>query len=124
MSLFSASPSPGTPISGLPIRQAETERAVQERVVSVARERVEEAVQISGLEFVDPLAPLRRVGKVYVYRKDDGWEVSGFYRRDADDRWHPWLLVLDAELQRTHLKIQDPGLPATLGDDPALEINP
>ena len=101
-----------------------TERAVQERVVAVARERVGEAVQLSGLEFVDPLAPQRRVGKVYVYRRDDGWEVSGFYRRDKDDRWHPWLLLLDAGLQRQHLKVQDPGLSAGLAEDPALEITP
>ena len=64
------------------------------------------------IEFVDPLAPRRSVGKVYVYRLHSGWEISGFYRRDENDRWHAYLMGMDAELNLLSLKVRD--------SDPAL----
>ncbi len=100
------------------------ERALQENVVETARVRVADAIGRTELEFVDPLAPQRKVGKVYVYRKDNGWEVSGYYRRGANDAWHPWLLAMDASLARTHLKVQDASLQDRAAADPALEITP
>ena len=100
------------------------ERALQESVVLVARARLAEAVDIAELEFVDPLAEQRKVGKVYIYRTEDGWEVSGYYRRNSDDEWHPWLMRMNAELMRTHLKVQDAGLVERAAGDPALEVTP
>lgn len=102
------------------------ERAIQEVVVLEARQIVSNATGIAGLEFVDPLAANRRVGKAYVYREPHGWSVSGYYRRDEDDRWHPWLLALDVERQLVSLKIQDSdeGLIERASADALLEISP
>jgi hypothetical protein len=86
------------------------ERAEQERVVLASRALLQETLQIGELELVDPLAPDRVVGKAYVYPADAGWEVSGFYRRNAQDLWHPYLLSLNASMQLTKLKISDTAL--------------
>ena len=83
------------------------ERAAQEAVVLAARELLHETLAIAELEIVDPLSPDRKLGKVYIYPLADGWEVSGFYRRDNSDRWHPYLAVLAADLSLRSLKIQD-----------------
>ena len=92
----------------------------------VSRERLGAAIGVQLLEFVDPLAPNRKVGKVYVYREDDGWAVSGYYRRGEGDRWHPYLLHLNAELVAKSLKVQDadPMLLNRAKADPAIEVLP
>lgn len=89
------------------------ERAEQERVVLTSRALLEDTLGLGVLELVDPLAPERKVGKVYVYPASGGWEVSGYYRRGEDDRWHPYLLTMSADLALSHLKVQD--------EDPALQ---
>ncbi|MCH9693029.1 MAG: hypothetical protein K0U72_00810 [Gammaproteobacteria bacterium] len=103
-----------------------TERAIQEAVVLESRIVVSDTTGIDGLEFVDALAANRQVGKAYVYREENGWSVSGYYRRDEDDRWHPWLLALSAERQLISLKIQDKdaGLVERASANPLLEISP
>ena len=87
-----------------------------------ARESLVETTGISAPEIVDPLATDRKVGKVYVYRAGDGWEVSGYYRRDEDDEWHPFLMSLDATPAMTHLKVQDEALAGST--NPLLEVLP
>lgn len=86
------------------------ERAEQERVVLASRAVLQSTLDIGALELVDPLSPDRVVGKAYVYPSGTGWEVSGFYRRNAQDFWHPYLLTLDASLGLLHLKISDTAL--------------
>jgi hypothetical protein len=88
------------------------------------REHLEHALGIGNLELVDPLAPDRKVGKVYVYRAGDGWEVSGYYRRGKGDRWHPFLMALDASQAMTNLKIQDEALLGLGSANPAIEVLP
>ena len=88
------------------------ERALQESVVVTARDVLEAALAVGKLEVVDPLAADRRVGKSYVYRTAGGWEVSGYYRRSDNDRWHPYLMRLDNSMALAQLKVRDP--------DPAL----
>ncbi len=88
------------------------ERVLQESVVVAAREALKSVVATDTLEIVDPLATNRKVGKAYIYpngEKGDngGWVVSGYYRRDENDRWHPYLMTLDAELVVEHLKVRD-----------------
>lgn len=100
------------------------ERQREESVVLAARHLIETTLAIGELELVDPLSPDRKVGKSYVYRSDDGWDVSGYYRRDADDLWHPYLMALDDALTLTRLKISDPVLLGTELDKPYLEILP
>ena len=88
------------------------ERSLQESVVVAARDALKSVVMADTMEIVDPLATHCRVGKAYIYRDDDkgdngGWVVSGFYRRDENDRWHPYLMNLNAELVVEHLKVRD-----------------
>lgn len=83
------------------------ERAEQEQLVMAARRYLGTTLQLSGLEIVDPLSPNRKVGKVYVYPRDADWEVSGYYRRNADDRWHAYLMTLSDDFILMNLKVQD-----------------
>ena len=83
------------------------QRQLQETVVLLARSQVETLVAVEGIEIVDPLAPNRRVGKAYIYPLEDGWEVSGFYRKSERDLWHPYLVRLDTELELAMLKISE-----------------
>lgn len=83
------------------------ERALQEMVVAAARSLLEATLSAGELEIVDPLATNRKVGKTYIYRTGDGWEVSGYYRRGDDDRWHPYLMLLEDSMALAHLKVQD-----------------
>ena len=100
------------------------ERQLQEAAVLAAREQLQEIAASGELEVVDPLAPDRKVGKVYVYRAGDGWEVSGFYRRNEDDRWHAFLMTLDAGNANTHLKVRDTAFAEAAAKDDRLEALP
>lgn len=84
------------------------QREAEERAVHAARELVIAEVGAGPLEIVDPLAPDRKVGKVYVYAEEPGWAISGFYRRDADDRWHAYLIQLTSDLALDSFKAEDP----------------
>ena len=100
------------------------EREQQEMVVAKSRDMLEDRLGLGRLEIVDALAPDRKVGKAYVYRTADGWELSGYYRRHENDLWHPYLMTLDSSEAMTHLKISDPNVWDLATDDPALEILP
>ena len=54
------------------------ERQREESVVMASRDWLEATLDIGELVIVDPLAPDRKVGKVYVYPAGDRWEISGF----------------------------------------------
>jgi hypothetical protein len=100
------------------------ERQRQEQVVLESRTLLQELIGSGMLEIVDPLSPDRKVGKVYVYPANTGWEVSGYYRRSDTDLWHPYLLSLDENLALLHLKIsdQDPALIDRGTNDSRLEV--
>jgi hypothetical protein len=84
------------------------ERAREEAVVLTARGILQRYVAPrQSLDMVDPLQPNRKIGKVYVYPADAGWEISGHYRRNVDDRWHPYLMSLDGEMRLTSLAVKD-----------------
>ena len=83
------------------------ERLRQERVVLLARNHVESLIAAESIEVVDPLKPNRRVGKVYVYPLQEGWEVSGYYRRSPRDLWHPYLVHLDTQYKLVMLKVSE-----------------
>lgn len=100
------------------------ERQLEESVVTVARQHLEATLRHEGVLIVDPLAPNRTVGKSYVYREGEGWEVSGFYRRGEGDRWHPFLMGLDSSLAMASLKVQDAGLVDRAKTEPLLEAVP
>ena len=100
------------------------QRAEEERVVAVSRTLLIEKLAMGDIELVDPLEPQRKVGKVYIYPLANGWEISGYYRRNDDDRWHPYLLTLSTSLSLTSLKIKDSdaGLGQLAAMDPTLEV--
>jgi hypothetical protein len=98
------------------------ERQLEEAVVLDARNHL--IVQLGVREIIDPLAPNRKIGKSYVYRAGTGWEVSGYYRRDDNDRWHAFLMSLDDALNITLLKVQDKALVERASEDSMLEVSP
>ena len=100
------------------------ERQLEEAVVAAARRHLEESLSLSGLDIVDPLAPDRKVGKSYVYRAPEGWEISGYYRRGEGDRWHPFLMELDDAQGLVRLKIKDGALVERGRTDARLEVIP
>ena len=100
------------------------ERQLQESVVASSRFLLQRSLDIGELELVDPVSPHRKVGKTYVYRANDGWEVSGIYRRAESDLWHPYLVTLDSKQELLHLKVSDTALLDRQGDNPELEILP
>jgi hypothetical protein len=106
-----------------PNRRVESDE--QDKVVETSRVVLKNKLAIGDIELVDPLAPQRKVGKVYIYPVTDGWEVSGYYRRNEDDRWHPYLLTLSSELTLVYLKVQDaePGLASMSETDPLFETS-
>jgi len=97
--------------------------AEEDNVVQEARVVLQNVVGAGQLEIVDPLAPDRKVGKTYIYPEGAGWAVSGYYRRDAADRWHPFLLSLTDTLELHHLKVQDAALSERAAFDSRIEIS-
>lgn len=100
-------------------------RAREERAVAAAERHLVSTVALGvPLEIVDPLNPNRAVGKTYVYPDAGGWEVSGYYRRGRDGRWHPWLMRLDGRLAMTGLALREtsPALLDIARVDPRIDI--
>ena len=100
------------------------ERELQESVVATSRDLLVEKLAIGDIEIVDAIAPDRKIGKTYVYRANEGWELSGFYRRNENDLWHPYLMVLDNSAALIYLKVSDGALLGRASDDAALEVLP
>lgn len=100
------------------------EREAQEMAVQAARYQLQALAAPAVLDVVDPLAPDRKVGKVYVYRAENGWEVSGFYRRGENGRWRPFLVSLDAANTLRHLKVRDPAFADAAAADDRIEVLP
>jgi hypothetical protein len=98
------------------------ERQLEESVVLAARQRLQDIIGVDDIELVDPLATNRAIGKTYVYRAGEGWEVSGYYRRGDGDRWHPFLMRLDAGLAIVNLKVQDKALAEQARTDSRIEV--
>lgn len=86
------------------------QRQAEESAVLAARHALRAFVGQEDLEIVDPLAPDRKVGKVYVYAEEPGWAVSGHYRRGEAEPWHAYLLYLTADLDPHSLKTEDPAV--------------
>jgi hypothetical protein len=102
------------------------QRAREESVVLSAREILKSYVAGGmQIEIVDPLETDRNVGKSYIYPTEDGWEVSGHYRRYASDRWHPFLMSLDTKVALVSLSVRDADerLAAIARDDPRFSVS-
>ena len=82
------------------------ERQHQEALVIEARTHLQRLLALDEeAEVVDPLAPNRVAGKVYIYPEAPNWQVSGFYRRTEGTEWLPWLMRLDNEGELLELKL-------------------
>ncbi len=100
------------------------ERQRQEAVVESSRRILRTYVGGGALEIVDPLDPDSKVGKSYLYPADEGWEVSGHYRRGPGDTWHPYLMQLDASAALIELSVRDDALRRRAAEDPKLTVDP
>lgn len=106
------------------------ERALEEAAVLAGREILRSIVTAGEeIEIVDPLAPSRVIGKVYIYPAEGGWQLSGYYRRKAQisgDRWHPYLMSLDDGLALIQLSVNDKDerLKASAASDPRISVDP
>ena len=100
------------------------ERETQEAVVTASRAHLASMLALEAPEFVDPLSPQRRVGKVYIYPTASGWEVSGYYRRDDNDKWHAYLMTLDNSAVVASLRVSDaaPAVQERAAVDTRLEV--
>ena len=101
-------------------------RLLEESVVADSRRVLALRLRLDAPEIVDPLAPRRSVGKAYVYPAAGGWEISGYYRRNATDEWHAYLLRLDAGRRLLGLRVRDgdPQVAELARLDPALDVLP
>jgi hypothetical protein len=102
------------------------QRAEEEATVHAARDILHGYIAPEGsLEIVDPLAPNRAIGKVYIYPSGEGFEVSGYYRRGEGAFWHPFLMKLDAESRLVELSVRDTdaGLARRALADPKLVVS-
>ena len=79
----------------------------------------------TGIEISDALARVRAAGKVYIYPVDNGWELSGHYRRGGEKTWRPYLMVLDRNSILISLSVQDddPRLRMMAPGDPRLRVS-
>jgi len=84
------------------------QRAIEEAVVMSARDILTSYVAPGlEIEFVDPLAPDSKVGKVFFAPTESGWELAGHYRRSEDEPWHPYLMNLDIDVGLESLAVRD-----------------
>ena len=100
------------------------QRQEEEQMVLAAREHLIQALALSSTaEVVDPLAPNRVAGKVYIYPSDGAWDVSGHYRRDAQTAWMPWLMRVDADrMHSLKLSADDPAAREAAETDPRVTL--
>ena len=101
-----------------------SQRLLEEAVVAQSRLLLADKLELTDPEIVDPLSPERSVGKTYVYPAAHGWEVSGYYRRNAGDDWHAYLMALDSEHVLLELKVKDddPAIARLAARDAALDV--
>ena len=79
----------------------------------------------SEFEIFFPLARYGVAGNVYIYPTENGWEVSGYYRRNDSDRWHPFLMSLSESVELVSLSVRDADekLAAAADDDPKFSVS-
>lgn len=82
-------------------------RAQEESVVVASRDILRRYVKDENLQISDAVDRVRVAGKVYLYPTDDGWELSGHYRRENEKKWHAYLMSLDINVALVSLSVQD-----------------
>ncbi len=83
------------------------QRQKEEKIVIKSRRSFLHLLELTEkTRIIDPLNPDRKVGKTYLSPSDSGWQISGYFRRNEDERWRPWLMSLDNELNVIELRLQ------------------
>ena len=86
----------------------ETQRQTEEVIINKANVLLIKSLNLPlGLEVIDPIKPDKDVGKTYISPNGREWQVSGYYRRNELDEWHPWLINLDENHKLIRLSVQD-----------------
>lgn len=100
-------------------------RADEEKIVLASRDILRRYVTDSGLEISDAVDRVRAAGKVYMFPTDEGWELSGHYRRPNEKTWHAYLMSIDADVKLKSLSVQDTDaeLTALARSDPRLSTS-
>ena len=104
--------------------QGREERVLQISAVKSSREMIKDLVGANNIEIVDPVSPDRKVGKVYIYPEGNNWSISGFYRRDDNDTWYPYLMTLSDDHNLISLKLKDKAFAEEAKNNLLLEYNP
>ncbi len=82
-------------------------RAQEEAIVHASRNHLLVYVDEADLEISDPLDRVRHAGKVYLFPTDEGWELSGHYRRPGERSWHAFLMAVSPDASLISLSVQD-----------------
>jgi hypothetical protein len=82
-------------------------RAQEEAVALAARDILRSYITVENLQISDAIDRVRDAGKVYLFPTDDGWELSGHYKRPDERKWHAWLMALDDNVGLVSLAVQD-----------------
>ena len=100
-------------------------RVQEEAVAQAAREILLSYITDENLEISDPLDRVRDAGKVYLFPTEDGWQVSGHYKRRDEKAWHAWLMALDLNVSLVSLAVQDAdaGLAERAQSDPKFTVS-
>lgn len=101
------------------------ERQQQENLVLEARAELRRVLRLDDLaEIVDPLAPNRVAGRVYIFTEGEEWQVSGYYRRSQEAEWLPWLMLLDTDGSLLELKVPatDPMAARLAAEEPRIVV--
>ena len=86
----------------------EVQRQTEEEIINKANVLLIKSLNLPlGLEVIDPIKPDKDVGKTYISPNEREWQVSGYYRRNELDEWHPWLINLDENHKLIRLSVQD-----------------
>jgi hypothetical protein len=95
------------------------------QIIHITRSIIKNYIDISpDIEIIDPLNPNRKIGKSYIFPSDNGWEISGYYKKTDYDNWHPWLISLNSvnELVSIAVKDDNPRINKKSIEDPFLLI--
>lgn len=104
--------------------QGREERVLQISAVKSSREKIKDLVGAKNIEIVDPVSPDRKVGKVYIYPEGNNWSISGYYRRNDNDAWHPYLMTLSDDHNLVSIKLKDKAFEEQAKSNLLLEYNP
>lgn len=101
------------------------QRGGEIQIIHITRSIIKSYIDISSdIKIIDPLNPNRKIGKSYIFPSDNGWEISGYYKKTDHDNWHPWLISLNSANELVSITVKDdsPRIKKKSIEDPFLLI--